>query len=78
MVRSALVLADDCEARAAIAPDARNDFLERLAEAGFDARALDGSGIDLCERAGRSRARVVALEKLRFSARRRPASAPQR
>jgi tRNA A-37 threonylcarbamoyl transferase component Bud32 len=69
---SALVIADDCDAGAAVAPDAdaREELLARLDEAGFEVRALDARGIDLCERGGRARARVVALEKLRFPVRR--------
>ena len=70
-LRSALVVADDCDARAPIAPDAEAcaALLARLDEAGFAARGLDARGVDLCERAGRTCARVIALEKLRFPAR---------
>jgi tRNA A-37 threonylcarbamoyl transferase component Bud32 len=74
VVHSALVVADDCDARAAIAPGALEELLARLARAGFDARGLDASGVDLCQRDGRTCPRVVALEELRFPA--RPRSAP--
>jgi hypothetical protein len=45
-------------------------MVAHLQEAGFDTRGLDANGIALCERAGRVEARVVALEQLRFPARR--------
>jgi hypothetical protein len=45
-------------------------MVARLQEAGFDTRDLDASGIALFERAGRVEAGVVALERLRFPARR--------
>jgi tRNA A-37 threonylcarbamoyl transferase component Bud32 len=50
--------------------DAHAGMVAHLQEAGFDTRGLDANGIALCERAGRVEARVVALEQLRFPARR--------
>jgi tRNA A-37 threonylcarbamoyl transferase component Bud32 len=69
--RSALVVADDCDASAPIAPgsEACAKLLARLEEAGFAADGLDSRGLDLCRRAGQTFARVIALEKLRFRAR---------
>ena len=71
VLRSVLVVADDCDASAAIAPgsEACEKFLARLEEAGFEAHDLDARGLDLCQRAGQTLARVSALEKLRFPAR---------
>jgi tRNA A-37 threonylcarbamoyl transferase component Bud32 len=72
VVRSLLVVADDCDASAGIAadPEACAKLLARLAEAGFATRGLDARGLDVCERAGHTSARVIALEKLQFPARR--------
>jgi hypothetical protein len=72
-LRSALIVADErreTPAASARRADASSDLLARLREAGFDIRGLDANGIALCERAGRVEARVVALEQLRFPARR--------
>jgi hypothetical protein len=72
-LRSALVVrAEPAAIPRAVARggDAHGDLLARLAEAGFDARRLDASGIALSERAGRTLAHVAAPEQLRFPARR--------
>jgi tRNA A-37 threonylcarbamoyl transferase component Bud32 len=69
-VRSLIVLADECDARSAAPPGARAELLARLDEACFGVRGLEARDIDLCERAGRTCARVLALEKLRFPTRR--------
>jgi len=68
-LRSALVVADELRAdpQRAATPD---ELRARLREAGFDTRGLDAHGIALFERAGRSEARVIAPEQLRFPARR--------
>jgi len=68
-LRSALVVADELRAdpQRAATPD---ELRARLREAGFDTRGLDALGIALFERAGRSEARVIAPEQLRFPARR--------
>jgi tRNA A-37 threonylcarbamoyl transferase component Bud32 len=74
-LRSALVVTDD-SGRTPAAPgrcvDAHVRMVARLEEAGFDTRGFDASGIALFEREGRVEPRVVALERLRFPARRCP------
>jgi len=78
VLRSALVVADECDAGAAIADsDLRAELLARLDEAGFATRWLDRRGIDVCVRAGRTFARVLALERLRFPMRRWPTWRPR-
>jgi tRNA A-37 threonylcarbamoyl transferase component Bud32 len=68
-LRSLFVVADEFDP---ISPardrgaDARADLIARLHEAGFDTRDLDARGIALAERAGRTAARVIAPEQLRF------------
>jgi hypothetical protein len=71
-LRSALVVADELgtSAASALRADTPAELLARLREAGFDTRGLDARGIALFARAGRVGARVVALEQLRFPARR--------